>query len=304
MTKILVTGAGGFLGRYLCAQGSENFDVVGVDLSRESACRNCSWRTIGDERELASVVQELQPALTIHAAFVNRKPPQWSDTEYLQRALATNVAVFETIAEFGGRLLVVSSSAVYGTAEGGTAVTEVTPIHPVSLYGLAKAQQEQAAQYFATRGLELSIARLFNLCGPGQRAGMLLPDWVSRVVDVTSGKSDSLEVRHTSTSRDFVDVRDAARALWLLTNDFHPDGIFNVASGCAVGLWEVAEELRALCPRKLRILETQPQPGTADVAAQFGSYEKLRSAVGWQPTISWQSSLRELYEECLQARAA
>ena len=172
----LVTGAGGFLGRHLCPLLTEGYQVLGADLAGVEPPRGVRWETVEEDRGLADLVREIRPGVVVHAAFVNRKPPEWTDLRYLEETLTENVALFETLTEVKGKLLLVSSSAVYGNGQGRERIDETCPRRPISLYGLAKTIQEAAAQFHGALGLEVEIARLFNLSGPGQKPGMLLPD--------------------------------------------------------------------------------------------------------------------------------
>ena len=294
--KVLVTGAGGFLCRHLCPLLTKEFRVIGADLPDVEPVPGVRWKTVGEDDGIARLVCDVRPDILIHAAFINRKPPDLTDRQYLDKILGVNLPLFEALAGNNGKLLLVSSSAVYGNAEGKVAIDETCPLRPISLYGLAKVFQEMAAQYYSVMGLEVCIARPFNFSGPGQKQGMLLPDWVSRAWDIANGKASELRIRHRDTSRDFVDVRDAAMAIALMAGDFRSGEVFNVASGQAVSLVKISEELERLCPVPLNIVETEPNPLKTDVPTQRGSFDKIESVYGWRPMIDWQRSLKDLWD--------
>ena len=297
MGMALVTGAGGFLGQHVCALLQEELDVVGADLPGVAPSCDIEWHTVEQGDGLSQLVRDVQPDVVFHTAFVNRKPPDLTNAEYLGGIVAENCVLFETLTHLGARLVLVSSSAVYGEAKGCELIEETCPLQPVSVYGLAKVLQEQLAQFYSAVGLKVVTARLFNLVGPGQNPGMLLPDWVRQVAAVAKGNGSVLKVRHRLTSRDFVDVRDAARALILLAENCRCDGVFNVASGKAVTLKEVSDELVRICPVPLTVVETEPNPASSDVLLQRGTFRKLASACNWQPAIDWRRSLRDLSDE-------
>jgi GDP-4-dehydro-6-deoxy-D-mannose reductase len=296
MDTVLVTGAGGFLGRFLCPLLAKEHGVVGADLPNVESVSGVEWKTVGWEKGLASLAREVCPDVVIHAAFINRKPPDLTDRQYLDKILAVNIPLFETLAGINGKLLLISSSAVYGKAEGMELVDEMCPLRPISPYGLAKVFQEATAQYYSTLGLKVCIARPFNLIGAGQKLGMILPDWVKQVRAIVEGKSPELKIRHRKTSRDFVDVRDAARAIALMVRDFQSGEVFNIASGEAVSLVMISEELETLCSTPLKIVETEPNLSESDALAQRGSFEKIESVYGWHPMIDWRWSLKDLWD--------
>jgi GDP-4-dehydro-6-deoxy-D-mannose reductase len=296
MDTVLVTGAGGFLGRYLCSLLEKEYRVVGADLSHVEPVFGVEWKKVEADDALSRLVREIRPDMVIHAAFINKKPPDWTHKEYLGKILAVNLPLFETVAKIQGKLLLISSSAVYGKADGKELIDETCPLQPVSVYGLAKVFQEAAAQYYSALGLRVSIARPFNLCGPGQRRGLVLPDWTIQARAIAEGKATEMHVRHTKGSRDFVDVRDVSRAIGLMVRDFKPNEVLNVASGEAVSLKSIFEELKKLCQKPLKIVETGPDPSEADVEIQCGTFDKIRSRYGWYPTVDWRQSLKDLWD--------
>lgn len=298
MKSVLVTGAGGFFGKHLCSALSKLHEVIGVDLVDVEPVSGIAWERVGSGKALSTLVKQISPDLVVHAAFINRKPPKWSLYRYIDNALAVNLPLFETIAETEVRLILVSSSAVYGKADGCTVIDEITPLRPMSPYGLAKLFQEEAARYFTRFGLEVSIVRSFNLSGPGQRKGMLFPDLVYKACAALSGETAELRMRHRKTSRDWVDVRDAARAVSLIAEDFRPDEVFNVASGKSVSLEQITQEIQRLChPVNLEVVETETELARTDALTQCGSYSKIEAAYGWQPEVSWKMSLGDLWNE-------
>ena len=302
MAEILVTGAAGFLGRHLCtalidgahrvlaaaAAGSEGMPKDAVPVVVD-ACNSEGF---------ARAVRCLRPQLVVHAAFRNRKEANQTDLEYLRDLQAVDIPLFEACALTGASLLSVGSSAVYGSAEGRDLIDEDCPIRPVSVYGLAKAMQEMTAQYeVIARALPLVIVRLFNLIGPGQSTGMVVPDWVSRAVHIARGAEPVLRVANRAAARDFVDVRDAAQAIRLLVEDFRPGTVINVASGTTVSLTEISDALIALCPRPFAVQETAPVLSATDVRIQCGDYARLKKGWGWQPQITWRQSLSDVWQE-------
>jgi GDP-4-dehydro-6-deoxy-D-mannose reductase len=295
MDTILITGAGGFLGQYLCCLLAKEYYVVGADLPEVKPVYDVEWKTVSEDGGLARLVPEIGPDMVIHAAFVNHKPQCYIDRQYLDKVIAVNLPMFEAMARINGKLLLISSSSVYGNSQTGKPIDETYPLRPISLYGLAKVLQETMAWYYSVFGLKVCIARLFNLSGPNQKCGMLLPDWVSQVCAIANGKTTELKIKHRKASRDFVDVRDASIAIALMARDFKSGEVFNVSSGKAVSLVDVGKELEKLCPVPLKIVETESKPSETDALIQHGSFDKIESTFGWRPVIDWRQSLKDLW---------
>ena len=298
MAKVLVTGAGGFLGRHLLRTLGAEHEVVGVDLTPSPEGVESTWVQVSEPTALASTLHAQEPEVVVHGAFVNRRPAHQSAPAYVSDTLTTNLPLFEAATEIGAKLLLVSSSAVYGRAGGREVIDETCPREPASLYGIAKTNQELFATCAAEgSGLQLSVVRLFNLCGPGQRPGMLLPDWVSQAAAIARGAEPRLKVFNLATSRDFVDARDVARAIGLLVADFRPGSTVNVASGRATALTTIIQQLAELCPRAFEVEQTRPAPSSTDVLRQRGSFARLGEGWGWAPQIPFEQSLADLWQE-------
>lgn len=306
MRRALISGAGGFLGAHLLRELEGVWEVVGAGRSGRPPQTDAEWLRIEDEAGgLAEAVARSSPDLFIHAAFINRKDPDWSEEDYLARLTATNLRLFDACSRHGVPVILISSSAVYGTGTAGKALDEQSPRRPVSLYGMAKTFQEMLGEHAAaSRGLELCTARLFNLVGPGKGEGTVVHDWISQVSAIAVGKeSPVLRVRNRETSRDFVDVRDAARAVGLLAQSFTPGEVYNVASGRAVSLRQIGDYLESLCPVPFRTVETDVRRASADALYQYGSATKIRQACGWMPKIDWRQSVRDVWESYMALRS-
>jgi len=309
VSDLLVTGAGGFLGSHLTKElSSHGHRVVGVDFGAPPDSGFTRWIPLAQPTDLSGAVERAltDGAITtvLHCAFVNRKPAGESDEVYLQGAVSRDLPLFRVCAERGVQVVLVSSSAVYGALSfDDRPIREEDPMRPVTLYGVAKAVQELEVSFLAASlGLRVAIARLFNLCGPGQKEGMLIPDWVSRVAAIEAGAEPRLVVRNRATTRDFVDVRDAARALRLMTESFVPGELANVASGTAVSLTDLSDALQALSAVPYDVIETDPVPSGTDPVVHCGSFARLERRYGWRPTISWRQSLGDVWQQYRNAR--
>lgn len=302
MKKVLISGAAGFLGSHLMAILKQRFLVKGVDLHIEGLEANANLRLIDAPVDLFRLVEKESADYFVHAAFRNMKRPRETDSAYLAEVLETNETLFETCASIGLPTLLVSSSAVYGQSDNECSLSEESPRNPMSIYGLAKTLQELLAEHNARmRGLKLSIVRLFNLIGPGQAPGMVIPDWLGQIYRIHRGGTPILEIRHQRSWRDFVDVRDASEAIALLIEGFRNGTVVNVASGRATALSEVLEFSRSLCEVSFEVRETESVMNSADIPRQSGDSTKIRCQWGWSPKFAWQDSLLDFWRD-LEAR--
>ena len=297
--KVLVTGASGFLGRALCPALMESFVVVGADLAGRPPVAGAEWLSLDSPQDLARAVDIPDISCIVHLAFINRKPAGQTDGQYLEHLLSVDAPFFEAAARRGRlRVVVASSSAVYGKAGGSAPLSEDGELRPVGIYGLAKVLQERLASYHAgTSDLRRVTVRMFNLVGPGQPQGMLVPDWARKARAVLRGEFPRVMVKHMRTTRDFLDVRDAASAITAVVKDFADGEIFNLASGVGTSLTSIAQEIQSLCRGPIPFVEMQDRPDSEDVPVQVGDAGKFRRRFHWAPRYPLAQSLSDFWKE-------
>lgn len=297
--KVLVTGATGFVGRWLVreleAAGHEAIAMPGrahVDVT--------------DEDAVTRLVVAARPDAVAHLAGVSFGPDARRDPEL---AFAVNVGGTETLIAAlraaGGSipLLVAGSSEVYGRPRpADLPLTEDAPTEPEHPYGRSKLAQERAALEAGERGgLPVVVARSFNHTGPGQRAEFVAPALARRVIAARDAGDRVIRVGNIDVRRDMGDVRDVARAYRLLleslaTADVGPAMVMNVATGRAIAIREILE---TLC--RLAGVTAQPMVDPAlvrqdDPPEIVGDASRLRALTGWAPTIDLDRTLADLLD--------
>lgn len=201
----------------------------------------------------------------------------------------------------GMRVIVAGSSAELGPSDGRrTTLDESAPANPVTLYGRYKLDQASVAQRFRdVDGAPAVVhARLFNLIGPGLPEGLVPADLARRVVEAERTGGD-VEVGRVDAVRDFLDVRDAADALWQLALSSET-GLFHLGSGVGTRIGDLAAMFIAEARLPCRLMPREFPSSPADVDWQVACIEKVRKATGWQPRIPLVQSLRDMLD-CLRA---
>lgn len=190
-------------------------------------------------------------------------------------------------------VVVVSTAEVYGRQE--RALTERDPIAPVSPYAASKRGAELAATETAARtGLRTVIARPFPHTGPGQDDRFAAPAFARRLSLARQAKARVVNVGNLEVTRDFLDVRDVARAYVALLEKGESGSAYNIASGRPV-------TLRALFDQLAAIVGVDAIPETdaafvrpADIPYLVGDASCLRAATGWAPCIPFATTLEDL----------
>lgn len=298
MKKIVITGAAGFLGRHLANELKSNYDIIGIDTKEIIPEKAILWKKINSVQETEKVLKSNKCDILIHSAFINKKPKNISGENYLKQVIDNNFSIFKLCGKLHIKLLLISSSAVYGEGYKKKSVRENNPISPISIYGLAKSIQESLVEYCSlTYNLKYCIVRPFNIVGPGQQRGMLFPDWVYKVKTMGKNGKSFINVQTLSTIRDFVDVRDVVKALNQIINNFKPGSIYNVANGKAVNLIDIINELKNISGFDFSVVEEKIGLPSNNISCLIGSINSIKKDYGWLPIITWQQSLYELFNE-------
>jgi len=130
----------------------------------------------------------------------------------------------------------------------------------------------------------------------------VVPALVDRLLQAVDDVAEEIVVGDLSTRRDFSDVRDVVRAYRLLAEKGISGEVYNIASGVDVGLLDIAQRLVAAIAPNVRLVTDESLLRPVEVPVSLGSYEKLRRATKWRPTISLDTSLNDVIVEMRRRR--
>jgi GDP-4-dehydro-6-deoxy-D-mannose reductase len=305
--RILVTGADGFVGRWLvrelvalrhavtgavrpgnpALEAGLGVPVVPLELVDDASVR----AAVADAPD---AVVHLAAVASNHAA---RLDPGWAWT--------VNAAGTARLLEALGRLreggsdplaLVVSSGEVYGAGEPRPR-REDEACRPASPYAASKVAAEVAAGEVARRtGLRVIVARPFTHTGPGQAPGFALAGFAARIRAAARRGERTVPTGNLHPVRDVLDVRDVVRAYAALLARGTPGETYNVATGTGHRL---ADLFAALAARLGAAVEPAPDPALvrrADLDHLVGDPAKLTAATGWRPALTLDRTLQDLID--------
>lgn len=301
---ILVTGAGGFVGRHVlhalvgCEEPPDR--IVGLD-KQERKAAYCDWVVcdMTDEREVVHLIRRIRPDGVIHLAGVTHASDLHS---YFRSNVLGCANLLKAIVTCGQwpRIIVVGTAAQYDFSAGnGRPVTERSPLGCAEPYGLSKNLQEKWALIYAQReGLPLCCLRIFNILGPGQPPSLVPATFLRQLLQVRQSKRPAIRVGNTNTQRDFVDVRDVARAIVkLLTCDrFAAGECFNIASGGTVKVGQILRACLALAGQpNIPVIADSTRRKVADTRTAAADISKVKGRIDWQPEIHWRESIKDMW---------
>lgn len=311
--KVLVTGGGGFAGVHLLRElrrvGVEDLAATllgelppAAEMPEDLAGVEWLSMDVGSRESVREVVERVRPEQVYHLAG------QASVGASFRAPLATwevnatgTLRLMQALAEISPRprrLLLTSSAEVYGAVPGDRQpVAEDWPFRPLTPYGASKAAAEVAAlQAGAASGIEVIVSRSFNHIGPGQDERFVLPSMARQLVEMRSAAERVLWVGNLSVDRDFLDVRDVARAYALLMNEGEAGLAYNVCSGLAHPLADVVGRLVELSGTGAELSVDPERVRPADIPSMVGDAARLR-ALGWAPRFSLDETLSDLLQE-------
>ena len=320
----LITGGAGFIGSHLAELLlGDGWEVFVLDDLSTGSERNVAhlrdrrdFHLIVDSVLKSSVVNELvhrcdvvfHLAAAVGVRLIVEEPV---------RTLVTNIQGTENVLdycnEFGKRVLVASTSEVYGDRQEPEALHEESKRQygPTTArrwaYAESKALDEfLALAYHQERGLDCVIVRLFNTVGPRQSGqyGMVIPRFVSAAL---AGRP--LEIFGDGTqTRCFCHVQDTIRALADLMDARETSGeIFNVGSTERVTIADLAQQVLALTGSRSEIVGVPYDEvyglGIEDMLHRQPAIDKVFAAIGWQPTRLLDEILRDVLQATRSASA-
>jgi nucleoside-diphosphate-sugar epimerase len=295
VTRVLVTGASGFIGRHILRPLAERGFEVHALTSREPPVEvedAAHWHQADllHQTGAEGVIEAARPTHLIHLAWYVEHGEYWNSQENL-RWVGASLDLLRHFAEAGGRRAVLAGTCAEYDWSYSPLVESKTPLAPTTLYGVAKHGLHVVASAFAAQaGFGLAWGRIFILYGPGED-GRRLVGSVARAL----ARGERAPCSHGRRFRDVLHVADVAAAFAALAAS-DVTGPVNIAAGKSVRISEIVGLLGWLAGRPdLILLGALPErPGEPE--ALVADTRRLRDEVGWRPRVSLEEGLRETLE--------
>jgi GDP-4-dehydro-6-deoxy-D-mannose reductase len=293
--RILVTGAGGFVGRRLVgALVAAGHQVGQLLLDADAGAPPPARRFDGDLRcreAVARAMSELSPEAVAHLGGLSEVASSWQRVgDYFAVNVLGTCHVVET-APPGCRVVLASSAEVYGIVPAlAQPIREEQPLHPESPYAMSKAAAELVA-----RRAGAVVVRSFNLVGPGQASRFALPSFAAQLAEIAAGdRAPRLMVGNLSARRDYLHVDDGVDGYRHLLENASVGEVYNLASGESVEVGEALRRLIAITGLEVSVEVEAARLRPVDVPLLCGDASRLRS-LGWQPRRRLDDALRDLW---------
>ena len=303
---ILVTGAAGFVAHHLASLLRQRTDarLVGVDV-RDVTHDAFNERLIADlsvAAETRRVFEATSPNLVFHLAGLT------NGTE--EAILASNLGTVRHLIDVTRSLAPETRIVFLGSAaEYGNVPVQDQPVResfkgtPQGAYGKAKSGVSALVRASSDVGLNLLLARPFNVVGAGIPRSLMVGAVVERVREaIASIPPHVIRVGNTTAVRDFIAVEDVVDGLIRIAELGRRGEAYNLCSGVGVSVAEVVGRLIEISGESIQIERDPALVRAADVGSVVGSWEKARVELDWAPTVSLDVSLRAAWEATAPVR--
>lgn len=313
MRRVLVTGVTGFAGShlvdYLLPRGDcELFGILrwrsrteNIEHFRDRiTLLECDLR---DATSTMDTIDKVRPDWIFHLAAQSFVPTSWSaPSESLTTNVLAQVNIFEAVRRLGllkTRIQLACSSEEYGMVyPDEVPIKETNPLRPLSPYAVSKVAQDMLGyQYWMSWKVDSVRTRGFNHEGPRRGPVFVASDFAKQIADIEKGrKKPVLHVGNLEAQRDFTDVRDMVRAYVLALEKCEPGEVYNICSGKAWTIQKLLDHLLSLSTAKITVEEDPARLRPSDVPILLGDNSKFVKATGWQPTIPFEQTLKDMLE--------
>ncbi len=312
--SILVTGAAGFIGSHVTEAllkaghrviGLDNFDAF---YPREAKARNLAEATsahagrfelvegdITDVRAMGDLFTKTRPAGVIHlAAKAGVRPSLVDPAGYMHTNAVGTASILQAASGAGcSRVVVASSSSVYGNAPSVPFHEDLDVSRPISPYAASKRATEIAAwTHHHLTGLPISCLRFFTVYGPRQRPDLAISQFLRRI---SAGETIRMFGDGT-TSRDYTFIGDIVRGILSAyeRTPEHGSRVWNLGNSHPVSLREMISTIERVVGKQASIVREEMQPG--DVERTYADVSRSGRELGFVPSTAFEDGVRAQWE--------
>ncbi len=255
-----------------------------------------------DPFSVQKMIGAVRPDRIFHLAAQSHVPTSWnSPASTLQDNILGQLNIFEAVRTAGidPLIQIAGSSEEYGMVyPDEVPMKESNPLRPLSPYAVSKVAQEMLAyQYHQSYGIKSIVSRGFNHSGPRRGENFVDSSFARQIAEIEKGlREPVIHVGDLSSKRDFTDVRDMVRAYWLLLERCKPGEVYNIGAGNTRSMQEVLDMLLGMTEVDVEVRVDPTRLRPSDVKILWADASKFQEATGWQPTIPYQQTLRDLLD--------
>ncbi len=259
--KVLITGSGGFVGKYLIEEFKSNgYQVIACDIKKnESISNDISYfdMDILDKSRVEEVLKETMPDYLVNLAAISSVGLSW---KMPQKTMEVNIVgtlnILESVKNIvpDCKVLLIGSSEEY--VQKNTKLKEDDILDASNPYGISKIAAENIAKMYVRRyGMKIVCTRSFNHTGVGQLDTFAIPSFCKQVAEIEkSGAPGEIHVGNLSAYRDFSSVKDVVYVYRKLLEENMEELVYNVGSGISYQMEELLKYIVSLSSQDIKII--------------------------------------------------
>jgi nucleoside-diphosphate-sugar epimerase len=288
--KILVTGAGGFIGAAIVAEALRaGYEVVGTIRPSGNNWRLANLQSglhlvrldLRDTSRVNAMMLEYRPCIVVHAAWSGVGNSNRSDRLQITDNIETSCRLLEAAAAHGAsKFIGLGSQGEYGPFD--RKISENDLPHPTSLYGASKlAVHYLTRQLAAQAGISYAWVRIFSTYGPGDNSHWLIPTLINQILD-----GHRPQTTLGTQFWDYLFIDDIAAAIISIAAGSTADGVFNLGSGQPIQIRSVVEKVRDLTAPELKLVFGEMPYRSDQLWHMEADINRLRTMTKWRPKVS------------------
>ena len=278
MSKILVTGANGFIGKTLCNQlVLHGHEVVAISSDRGDISLIKTW-------------EQIPPTDTvIHLAARTFVPDSWKKPDlFLETNTLGTLRALEYCKQHQANMIYISSY-LYGNAKT-LPINEEAPVYTPNPYALSKKTAEEYCRLYAdSYGVNTVILRPFNIYGSNQNPSFLIPEIIDQVLH-----KNRVRVKDLAPKRDYLFIDDFIASI-IKCLDVHQFEIINIGSGISYSVKEIIDMVQNICGTNYPVTSSN-ETRIAEIMDTIADITKAAAILNWKPIISMQEGLSRVIE--------
>lgn len=319
MVNAFITGITGFVASHLCDYLIEHTDWDIYGMYRWRSPLNNLQQHLGrveradrlflingdlrDQISLQQAIEKVQPDFVFHLAAQSFPRTSFdSPIDTLDTNILGTCRLLEVLrtSRPQAKIHVCASSEVFGrVSKEELPITENCRFHPASPYAISKCGTDLIGRFYAEAySMNVQTTRMFSHTGPRRGDVFVESSFAKQLAMIERGLIEPvLKVGNLKSMRTWLDVRDVARAYYLLlTEDLEPGACYNIGGDFSCTVGDMLDTLIEMSPIRPRIEEDPARLRPIDADLQIPDSSKFRKLTGWLPTIPFKKTMKDLLD--------